>query len=117
MGKFALVHTFVAAVHALRCFVHLTRGCILPTGKMFLDLSDPLRASDRIKVNLKNVHRPIRVRSIARSHAANRKNVLGPILALSQPSAAFCEPENCSWTYPNIVPFAGHGGSILSWAA
>jgi hypothetical protein len=72
------------------------------------------------------------VRSIRWSHAADRKNILGPILALPQPSAAFCEPrklfmdtypcrtalqialhqpEKCSWTYPNIAPFAGHGAT------
>src|SRR5258708_4174538 len=39
MGIRALVHTFAAAVHASKSFVHLTRGCILPTRKMFLDLS------------------------------------------------------------------------------
>ena len=83
MGKLALVHTFVAAVHALRCFVHLTRGGILPTGKMFLDLSEPLRVSGRIKVNLKNVHRPIR----------------GSLRSL----ITRCRPEECSWTYPGFT--------------
>src|ERR1700693_109079 len=48
------------------------------------------------------------VRSVRWSHAAGRKNVLGPILALPQPSAAFCEPEKCSWTYPEFAPLVGH---------
>lgn len=64
------------------------------------------------------------IRSVRWSHAAARKNVLGPIQALPQPSAAFCElknvpgpirdslqllsqrrctPEECSWTYPGFL--------------
>src|SRR5712692_2122642 len=48
------------------------------------------------------------VRSVRWSDAADRKNVLGPILALPQPSAAFCAPEKCSWTYPEFAPLVGH---------
>src|SRR5947207_1234890 len=47
------------------------------------------------------------VRSVRWSHAADRKNVLGPILALPLPSA-FCEPEKCSRTYPESARLVGH---------
>src|SRR6266849_2517058 len=99
MGKRASVHTFIAGVHASRCLTHLTRGCILPARKMFLDLSEPRRASDRIPSTLKMFmaysefapfagHAPptgkmfldlSRIHVSSRSHFVNLKNVHEPI--------------------------------------
>jgi hypothetical protein len=65
MGKCASVHTFIAAAHASRCLFHLTGVCILPARKMFLDLSEPHRAPDRIPSNRKMFIDLSGVRSIA----------------------------------------------------
>jgi len=94
MGKRASVYTFIGGVHASRCLTHLTRGCILPARKMFLDLSEPRRASDRIPSTFKNVHGLFGVRSFRRSRAPNRKNVLGPILEPPLSSTHCVDPKN-----------------------
>jgi hypothetical protein len=131
MGKRGPVHTFIAAVHASRCFAHLTRGCILPAREMFLDLSEPHRAPDRIRLARRMFIDLFGVCSIAghtlptgrmfldlswlylspQPHSAQLKNVHRPIRDSGQLRVAFCQDEKCSWSYPGTRP---PPGSILS---
>ena len=99
-----------------------------PNRKMFLDLSWRHLCRPSHCVDPKNVPGPIRAAPRSQSHSVNLKNVHRPIRMQFRSSATvlptgkmfmdlsqhhFCPsthgvPEKCSWTYPKFARLVGH---------